>query len=198
MWEPVGTPQRPRLVRLALVFYSALLAGAFALAFASGIPFPHASEEAALRGLEPLRGIAVGLAVGALVVLVSRELTRRTRSGDALARALGRLLGRLSGAECLLLAALSGAAEEAFFRGALQPLVGLVPASLAFGLVHFVPRREFLPWTGFAVVAGFLLGALFDATGNLIAPVVAHATVNAVNLRFLSREYGECGGGLAT
>ena len=66
----------------------------------------------------------------------------------------------------------------------------LVPASLVFGLAHFVPRREFLPWTGFAVAAGFLLGALFDATGNLVAPIVAHTTVNAVNLRFLSRAYG--------
>jgi membrane protease YdiL (CAAX protease family) len=64
-----------------------------------------------------------------------------------------------------------------------------VAASLIFGLVHFIPRRELLPWTGFSVAAGFLLGALFEATGNLAAPVVAHALVNGVNLTLLVRRY---------
>jgi membrane protease YdiL (CAAX protease family) len=192
--EPSGPPQPPRLLRLALVFYSLLLAGALAIGWASGRSLWFASDDAARRGLDPLRGAGVGLLAGALVVLLSRELTRRTRAGEALARALGRLLGRLSLAECLVLAVLSGVAEEAFFRGALQPLVGLVAASLAFGLVHLVPRRELLPWTGFAVAAGFLLGALFEATGDLVAPIVAHTAVNAVNLRRLSRDYaGEPG-----
>ena len=80
-------------------------------------------------------------------------------------------------------------AEEAFFRGALQPAAGWLLASLIFGAVHFVPRREFLPWTGFAILAGLLFGALFEATGNLVAPVVAHMLVNAVNLRWLSLRY---------
>jgi hypothetical protein len=84
----------------------------------------------------------------------------------------------------------SGFAEEAFFRGALQPQVGLVIASLIFGVVHFVPRREFLPWTAFAIAAGFLFGWLFDTTGNLVAPVVAHASINAVNLWLLSNRDG--------
>jgi membrane protease YdiL (CAAX protease family) len=55
--------------------------------------------------------------------------------------------------------------------------------------VHFVPRREFLPWTGFSVAAGFLLGWLFESTGNLVAPIAAHALVNGVNLSLLVRRY---------
>jgi hypothetical protein len=61
--------------------------------------------------------------------------------------------------------------------------VGLVPASLIFGLAHFVPRRELAPWCLFAIAAGLLLGGLYEWTGNLVAPVVAHAGINAVNLR---------------
>jgi membrane protease YdiL (CAAX protease family) len=80
-------------------------------------------------------------------------------------------------------------AEEAFFRGALQPHVGLVAASLIFGLAHFAPRRDLLPWTAFSLGAGLLLGGLFEMTGNLLAPVAAHALINAVNLRFLSLYY---------
>ena len=149
-----------------------------------------ASPDALAAGVDPLRDGAVGLLAGLVVVLLTREFTLRTRMGDELGRAFGQVLGPLGWADCLLLAALSGIAEEAFFRGGLQPLVGLVPASLIFGLVHFVPRREFLPWTGFAVAAGFLLGGLFELTGNLVAPVLAHATINALNLRFLSQRYG--------
>ena len=108
---------------------------------------------------------------------------------ERLARELGALLGRLALAECLLLAAVSGVAEEAFFRGALQPRVGLVAASLIFGLAHFAPKRELAPWTVFSIGAGFLLGALFDATGNLLAPVVAHVLINAVNLRMIATRY---------
>ncbi len=84
----------------------------------------------------------------------------------------------------------SGLAEEMFFRGALQPQVGWLVASLLFGLLHFIPRRELLAWTGFALLVGSLFGALFLWTGNLVAPVVAHVLVNAVNLPMLIRDYG--------
>ncbi len=151
----------------------------------------YASAEAASAGVQPVRDAAAGLLAGGVVVLLTREFTLRTRVGEGLGRALAEVLGPLGWRDCLLLAALSGVAEEAFFRGALQPLVGLVVASLIFGLVHFVPRREFLPWTGFAIAAGFLLGVLFETTGNLLAPVLAHATINAVNLKFLSARYAQ-------
>ncbi len=125
-----------------------------------------------------------------LLIGLSDWTTRVTRWGDALARALAEALGPLSLPDALLLAAASGFAEELFFRGALQPRVGWLLASLLFGCVHFVPRREFLPWTVFAVGAGFLFGGLFLWTGNLVAPIVAHAVVNGVNLPLLVRRYG--------
>lgn len=187
-------PSRPeplppgRLVGLALRFYGAMAAAAVLWRSVwLGEPLLYASEAAARRGVDPLRDVAVGLLAAGVVIGLSFELTRHTRAGRALARGLAELLGPLSAGQILLLAAVSGVAEEAFFRGALQPRVGWVPASVIFGLVHFVPRPEFRPWTVFSLGAGFLLGFLFDATGNLIAPVVAHAGVNAVNLALLVR-----------
>lgn len=185
-----GAPEaRPPLLRMAAIFYGVLLAASLLWGALAGRSLLFASAEAAARPATPLRDLAVGLLAGGIVVLLSREFTRRTRSGEELARAFGAVLGPLSLRACVVLALLSGVAEEAFFRGALQPLLGWLAASLVFGLVHFVPRREFLPWTGFALAAGFLLGGLFEATGNLLAPVVAHTLVNAVNLRFLSLHY---------
>ncbi len=187
--EEPAAPHPRSLMRLALLFYGILFAAAALWAELAGRSLLFASPEAASRGIDPASDLAVGLLAAGLVILLSRQLTERSRWGEQLARALAAVLGRLSIRECALLAILSGVAEEAFFRGALQPQVGLVAASLLFGLAHIAPRRELLPWTLFSLAAGFLLGALFDATGNLVAPAVTHILVNAVNLRFLSVRY---------
>ena len=131
----------------------------------------------------------MGLVAGALVISVSAALSR-TGWGRDLSQALGSLLGPLRWRDCLVLAVLSGVSEEAFFRGALQPEVGLFVASVIFGLAHLAPRRELAPWCLFSFGAGLLLGVLFERTGNLVAPVVAHFAVNAVNLRLLSTRWG--------
>jgi len=186
-----GETPPPPLVKMALVFYGVLLAAALAWGTIAGRSLLFASAEASVRGVSPGRDLAVGLLAGGIVILLSHEITRRTDWGEALARALASVLGPLGWGQCLLLAALSGVAEEAFFRGAIQPAVGLVPASLIFGLAHLAPQRELWPWTGFSLLAGLLLGVLFEATGNLIAPITAHALINAVNLRLLSVRYAE-------
>jgi membrane protease YdiL (CAAX protease family) len=173
---------------MAFRFYGALLAAAWLWRTAwLGEPLLYASAEAAARGAAPLRDASVGLLAAGVVIGLSHQWTEHTRSGRALARGLATLLGPLELRHVVVLALLSGVAEEAFFRGALQPRVGLVWASLIFGLVHFVPRPEFRLWTVFSLGAGLLLGFLFEATGNLVAPVVAHAVVNGVNLTLLVR-----------
>jgi membrane protease YdiL (CAAX protease family) len=181
----------PPIVRLALVFYAALFAAAVLWARLAQHPLGWASAEAAQRGVDPLVDVGAGAALGLAMVAASGAWTRATRTGERLARALAAAVGRLGARECWLLALASGVAEEAFFRGAMQPRLGLVATSLVFALAHFAPRRDLWPWTAFSLVAGLALGALFEATGNLVAPVVAHVVVNGVNLRILVREYLE-------
>jgi len=180
---------RPRdLVTAALRFYGVLFAAAWLWRGAvRGEPLLYASAAAAGRGVAPVRDVSVGLLAAGLMIAFSYLLTVQTRGGRALARGMAELLGPLSTRQVAALALLSGIAEEAFFRGALQPRVGFVWASLIFGAVHFIPRPEFRLWTAFAMAAGFLLGFLFEASGNLVAPVVAHVAVNAVNLTLLVR-----------
>ena len=184
-------PSGPAWVRMALLFYGAVLAVAIVWRVGiEGEPLLYASARAAERGVRFWLDLAAGLGAAALVIVFSRELARRTSSGQLLAQTLGRLIGPLTLRECVLLALASGIGEEAFFRGALQPRVGLVVASLLFGAAHFVPRRGLITWSLFSVAAGFLLGGLFAWTGNLVAPVAAHVGINAVNLRLLTLEFG--------
>jgi hypothetical protein len=173
---------------LALSLYGALFAVALAWATWSGRSVFYASQAAAEEGVAPLLDTALGLAVAAVTIALSRR-AERTQWGDAMGRSLAELLGKRSLRECVVLAVVSGVAEEAFFRGVLQPALGWLLASLIFGLVHFAPKRELLPWTGFALAAGLALGALFEFTGNLVAPIVAHVGINAVNLRRLVVRY---------
>jgi membrane protease YdiL (CAAX protease family) len=176
-------------VPLALGFYGALFVLALAWAALAGRSLLWADPGAVPDRAALLRGFGAGVLAALGVVAASRLLTGATRLGERLARALAAVLGPLTLAECWLLALVSGIAEEAFFRGALQPQVGLVAASLLFGAAHFVPRRELLPWALFSVAAGFLLGWLYLATGNLVAAVVAHVGINGLNLRYLTRRF---------
>jgi len=129
---------------------------------------------------------AAGLAVGVALVAASRAWTLRSEAGRALASELARLLGPLSLGRAWLFAGASGLAEEAFFRGALQPRVGWLGATLIFAAVHFVPTRQLWSWAVFALAAGALFGALFAWTGDLLAPLLAHVVVNGLNLRWLA------------
>jgi len=196
--RPAQPPPDPeRLMRTAVRFYGVVLLAALAWRWGwAGESLLFASPAAAARGVRLLPDLLLGLAAGGAVIALSHVATQRTGWGDRLARALAGSLGRLELRHVLVLALTSGIAEEAFFRGALQPQVGYVAAGLIFGLVHFIPRREFLPWTGFSIAAGFLLGGLYAWTGNLLAPTVAHVLVNAVNLHLLcaSKEARESGG----
>ena len=181
-------PGPGRLLRTAFVFYGALLGVSALWCWAvRGRSLVRAAPGAPIAWV---RDALLGVLAAALVIALSEALTRWTERGRALARALGALVGPLGVRDCLVLAAWSGVAEEAFFRGTLQPEVGLATASVLFGVAHLAPRRELWIWSVFSLAAGLLFGALWDATGNLVAPVVAHFGVNAVNLARLAREYG--------
>ena len=94
-------------------------------------------------------------------------------------------------AQFALVALLAGIGEELLFRGVLQtllsgwtsPTVGLVLASLLFGLAHTVSRLYFI----LATLIGLLLGGLTMQFNDLAAPIIAHAVYDLVALAYLAR-----------
>jgi membrane protease YdiL (CAAX protease family) len=189
--DPPGGWRReePIPVRWVLIFYGALGAAAVAWRlWADGMLPWRASPDTPLAPLWLRLGL--GVAAGVALVAASRFATERSRAGRALADELSALIGPLSERRALGFALASGLAEEAFFRAALQPRVGLLAATVLFAAAHYVPRPGLRVWSLFALAAGGLFGALFEATGDLLAPAVAHAVVNGLNLRWLARRGG--------
>ena len=131
--------------------------------------------------------LGIGLAAGGLLLALWQGGLRLLPSAAVLEGKLGELLRGVETTEVVALALLSGFAEELFFRGAVQGAWGWPLATLLFALLHVGPGAAFRSWTIFAAIAGLVFAGLMLWRGNLLAPVVAHALVNAINLGRLAR-----------
>ncbi len=129
--------------------------------------------------------LALGLAFGALVVLGTRVLVPRFAWARDLHQELRPIARGISGTGIIVVAILSALGEELLFRGVLQPWLGLVPQALLFGVMHQVRGRSRWVWVGWATLVGLALGAIFELTGSLVGPLVAHAVINGLNLMYL-------------
>ncbi len=139
------------------------------------------SLAAALRpGLPWDMILAVGGAAGLVGALLVLGLYRFVPAYARAVRPVVELFRRFPRRQLWAAALLSPFGEELFFRGALQPLVGLVWAALVFGLLHTGFRRENLAYGLTAAGMGLLFGLGYQFLGELWAAVVAHAVYNAL------------------
>ena len=161
-------------------------------------PIPHAVVGAALAvltraplGLRPPQlwsGVRVGLAAAAPVALgvavatalpqVREEMAERDLPDGPLRwLLLGIPLGTVWPEEAAYRAALGTVAAEAF-----EPRAGRLLQSAAFGLSHIADARStgepVVPTVLVTGLAGWVFGWLYERSGSLIAPMLAHLTVN--------------------
>ncbi len=98
----------------------------------------------------------------------------------------------LSKVDLLGISCLAGLGEEMVFRGLAQDLLGtqlplvyaIAAASLMFGIVHAITPTYFV----LALLAGGYLGWVYAVTGDIAAPIVAHAMYDFVVLLVLVRD----------
>lgn len=129
-----------------------------------------------------LRWTLVGLCFGIAVVAATALGTRYFGFVRALERMFYAILGPISWPKAFLLALFSAIGEELLFRGAIQPSLGLVPASLLFALAHWPVHPILIPWTLMAGLLGLVFGWSVEQSGHLAAPIVAHFVINLINL----------------
>jgi uncharacterized protein len=176
---------RPAMV---LTVYLALAAAGLVWSLLRG--HPNVWQVQGREDPQVILGIAAGLLIGLGIVFASRLAVHRFEWARSLHRDFRGRLGPLPDSEVVVLALASSVGEEVFFRGALMPALpfsGLLLSSALFALLHIGPKLRYLPWTISSFVAGVIFGQLFLWCGDLTGAVVAHFTVNFLNLRHLSR-----------
>jgi uncharacterized protein len=171
----------PRFVRFAALFYGSLAVVAAVWCGLRGF-------EVSLLGESPTVSLLLGALTAACTVslglLSYRLLPVLRKISEELAP---RLVDGSDPTSLVMVSIFSAVGEEAFFRGAVQQEFGLVVASLLFGLAHVGPDRRYFVWTAWAVLAGFVFGVLFEVSGGLLAPFLAHAAHNAATLLLWKR-----------
>jgi membrane protease YdiL (CAAX protease family) len=182
------TPRAPRLSRAAVIvgLYGALGIAAIAWGAWRGdanVYYQHGTRPLAWRVASPFIGLAFGLAM----VFLSRLAVHSMEWARVLHREFHAVVHELSSREILLLAASSSLGEELFFRGALLPAIGLLPSSLLFAAMHLRAQWRFLPWTVMSFIMGVAMGLLYQRIGDLGAPIVAHFTINLLNLGYIAK-----------
>lgn len=166
---------------MAGVFYGALCVAAATWLHFRALGFSFFGDPMAASCL-------LGLAAACLTVSLSLLAYRLLPVVRELAGELAPVVvDGMSRSALVLVSVFSGVGEELFFRGALQEEFGIVAASVVFGVAHFGPDRRYLLWTLWAVAAGFLFGFLYDFSGGLLAPMLAHALHNAATLLLWKR-----------
>ena len=181
------TPRAPRLSRSTLIvaLYGAL--GLVAVGWSAwrgdADIYQYGRRNLELMALSPLCGLAFGLAI----VFLSRLAVHSMEWARVLHREFHAVVHELSSREIFLLAAASSIGEELFFRGALLPAVGLLPSSALFAAMHVRAQWRFLPWTIMSFIMGLAMGLMYMKIGDLGAPIVAHFTINLLNLNYIAK-----------
>jgi membrane protease YdiL (CAAX protease family) len=138
-----------------------------------------------------IRSCWLGVAAGVVLLLInyaiieygSRYIPALQTIKSLMEHQVAPLFKTLHPASVIVIAVVSGGAEELFFRGVLQAQIGLIGASLLFGLAH-VWKKTAIPYGIYAAVIGGYFRGLYLLTHNLWVPMIAHMVNNGVAILY--------------
>lgn len=177
------------LFALMLVGTVMMLPLAFGLAALLETPFPG---EVRLEAVSITIGlIAIAPMAGLLWWVMRSALPAIVRFREQQITMFAEMGFRLSPLRIALIAAAAGVCEETLFRGVLQgyltkhapAIIAIVVPNILFAALH---ARSAI-YALLAGVIGVWLGALYWATGNLLAPIIAHAVYDLIALVVTAR-----------
>jgi membrane protease YdiL (CAAX protease family) len=134
-------------------------------------------------------GLAVG-AAAALAALIGYKWQASKAHTKSIVNSYNRL--NLSGWNPVWISLAAGFGEELLFRGALQPLLGILFASLVFVIAH-IPAYQVKSFTLTTLIqatgvfaTSIFLGVVFEYVG-LVAAMLVHALIDLVGLYTIRR-----------
>lgn len=162
-------------MQIAVAFQTGIVVSAIALGWLAGTSF---WEDIRVNWSALALGtvLSLPLAVGVIVITETkwRPFGRIREDFDRIIE----LFTNCTILDVAILSALAGIGEEALFRGVLQtflaglmhPAIAIAIASVIFGACHPISPGYALG----AALIGAILGALYQSTGNLLAPILVH------------------------
>lgn len=181
--------RRPSIVAVALAFEGALLVLAWGLGAWLDAP-------ALGRARFGAGAVALGVAGGGVLLVVLLPALRSewppfARLTETVRAFVREWFADASILDLAAVSAMAGIAEEALFRGvvqtALADLWGAVPAIVVAGILFGLAHAVTVTYAVVAAAVGMALGALLAATGDLAAPILAHAVYDLLALVWLTR-----------
>jgi membrane protease YdiL (CAAX protease family) len=171
-----------RSVRFLAVGEALLLVAGLLWAWVRSVAVPFHFD---LEALGQSVAVAAAFSIGNLSLYhLSKKLGYPSAVHSFLEKEVLPLLRHIRIHELVLLVLLVGAGEELFFRGVLQAEIGLLAASVIFGILHG-PARSLWPLAIWATLMGVLFGVLYKTTANLAVPALAHAIYDGVAIWYL-------------
>lgn len=172
---------RITFLKLAVSFECGLIIVAAILGWIFGV---NPVTKLVWSGPAALWGMLAALPMLGLFVLSQRYPVGPLKAiKEFLIEALGPPLVACRWYDLLLVAAAAGLGEELLFRGVLHERFGLAISNVLFGLAHLITPLYAVA----AGVIGLYLGWLFDRTGNLLAPIIAHGLYDFLAFLILAR-----------
>lgn len=173
--EPDGPPSRATLLVSLLVVYSVMtIVGVVWLSWRQRTTV---IGEWAVGTRGPLVAVSSGTATGIAFFVIVTLLVRYVPPFARLDAKLSNIIGPVDDRDAVWIALVSGAAEEFFFRCAMQDALGVFATAGVFALAHFGGRSMVL-WTVQAGVFGLALGGLVHFGCGVLAAALAHAVFN--------------------
>ena len=172
---------RSQLLRIALLVEGAVLLLAVLLALWLDINLLPLSND---LGRDVAVGSLAAVLPAALFILSLSRQARRILWIGSLQKTLLSLQGIFSQARVLDLVAISliaGIAEEVLFRGVIQTQLGILPASILFGLAHLITPT----YAVIATIMGIYIGILYQVFDSLLIPIQLHFIYDLFALLYL-------------
>ena len=188
--EQISPEQSPPfLFGRAVIFECSLLLVAAALAWILDVPLLADlgwDLEAALLGTSSALPL-----LALFAWMLQSESPAFVEIREFLDKFVRQLFGSWTVAQMAILSLAAGIGEEVLFRGVLQPgisnfsspITGLLVASFAFAACHALTKAYFI--TTFFI--GIYLSLVWQASDNLLAPIITHAVYDFAALLYFLR-----------